>query len=163
MLRYPRLIGILAIGLALTAAGCDDDDDDQLLIDFNERFSAVLKGQNVVPPVDTDATGFAAFLVEDATPNAVNFRVDVANLDEIIEVHIHEGVAGEEGPTRVVLFSADPPTGLVNGTLAEGTFTNADVDGISLAQLLALMRTGAAYVDIVTEDQPDGEIRGQIQ
>jgi hypothetical protein len=46
--------------------------------------------------------------------------------------------------------------------LAEGTFTAADVSGISYADLLAAIRAGNAYVNVHTTLFPGGEIRGQL-
>ena len=46
--------------------------------------------------------------------------------------------------------------------LAEGTFTAANVTGISFADLLAAIRAGNTYVNVHTTAFPGGEIRGQL-
>jgi hypothetical protein len=55
----------------------------------------------------------------------------------------------------------------VDGLLAEGTITAADLvgplAGMSIDDLLAEMRAGNAYVNVHSEANPGGEIRGQIQ
>jgi hypothetical protein len=54
-----------------------------------------------------------------------------------------------------------------NGTLAEGTFTAANLvgplAGATLADLLAEMEAGNSYVNVHTLAFPPGEIRGQVR
>ena len=51
----------------------------------------------------------------------------------------------------------------MNGRLVEGSFTAADVTGISFEELLAEMQAGTAYVNVHTTQFPGGEMRGQTQ
>jgi|GEM_PF-361715 len=122
-------------------------------------YLAVMNGANEVPPVTTSATGKATLTQQGST---VNFRIDLSNITNVIAAHIHSGLPGVNGPIRVFLFNG-PTTGLVNGTLAQGAFTAADVSGITFDQLINELRTGAAYVNVHTTANPNGEIRGQVQ
>jgi hypothetical protein len=81
----------------------------------------------------------------------------------------------------VVAFLAGPfapAGGRVEGVLAEGTITSANLvgplEGMSLSVLIAAMRDGGTYVNVHTDDGvappntgpgdfPGGEIRGQIR
>jgi hypothetical protein len=71
-----------------------------------------------------------------------------------------------------------PGGGRVNGPIAEGTLTAADfigpLAGMSMADLVAQIQAGNAYVNVHTDDGvapantgpgdfPGGEIRGQIR
>jgi hypothetical protein len=57
-------------------------------------------------------------------------------------------------------------TGTVNGVLAQGSFTSAQINpnaNLSMDALLELMRNGRTYVNVHTTAHAAGEIRGQIQ
>ncbi|HEY7514301.1 MAG TPA: CHRD domain-containing protein, partial [Vicinamibacteria bacterium] len=125
-----------------------------------------LSGNNEVPVRPTAASGTAGFTIDGDT---VHFSVVVQNFTSITQGHIHSGAAGVNGPIRVFLFDTRNggttfnPTGIVNGVLAEGSFTAADVTGVSFDQLLSEMRAGTAYANFHTTLYPGGEIRGQTR
>lgn len=121
-------------------------------------YSAAMNGAQEVPPVTTDATGKATFTQRDST---VSFKIDLSSISGVIAAHIHSGPTGVNGPIRVFLFSGT--TGSVNGTLVQGSFTAADVTGITFDDLINEMRTGNAYVNVHTTTNSGGEVRGQIQ
>ncbi len=57
------------------------------------NFVAHLEGGQEVPPIDTTATGQAIFqLNKDET--ALTNRLIVANIENVVQAHIHLGVAG---------------------------------------------------------------------
>jgi CHRD domain len=166
MRRTIVLVVMLLALLALTPAAVAGDN-----------FVATLSGGQEVPARDTQAVGVATFkLREDGT--ALEFTVNVANLDNPFAAHIHCGAVGVNGPVGVTLFTAAPAGGVVNGTLAEGTITAPDVGNLcgwtDLAAVLAAMRSGDTYVNVHTNDGvappntgpgdfPGGEIRGQVR
>jgi hypothetical protein len=55
----------------------------------------------------------------------------------------------------------------VTGQIAEGQFNSANfagpLQGRQLDDLIALMQNGTAYVNVHTEQNPNGEIRGTVQ
>lgn len=133
-----------------------------------KNFVAHLSGEEEVPPVETQATGQATFkLLKNGT---VRFRLIVANIEDVNQVHIHLGAPGENGPIVVWLYPEGPPPELIpgrfNGVLATGIITDADLvgplEGMTVADLIDEMRSGNTYVNVHTEANPDGEIRGQI-
>ena len=134
----------------------------------NPDFDAVLTGTSEVPPVQTNASGEADLDVEiEDGQRAVDYDIFVNNIDRVTQAHIHQGSSNETGPIIVPLFNASTPTGPVNGQLAEGQFTSANfvgpLQGGQLDDLIALMQNGTAYVNVHTEQNPDGEIRGTVQ
>jgi hypothetical protein len=56
-------------------------------------FTAQLSGTEVVPAVDTSATGSATFTV-DATGTRVHFVLKVSNITDVIASRVHEGKPG---------------------------------------------------------------------
>jgi len=147
-------------GLTLTGVGVATATPPE-----QRNFRTHLSGDEVVPPVDTKAQGQAKFQLNKAG-DELSFKLNVANIDDVIGAHIHQAPAGENGGIVVFLFGnpfADPVT--VNGTLAEGTITASDVIGSiggDFDALLMAMREGNTYVQVHTEENVPGEIRGQI-
>ena len=141
-----------------------------------ENFVAPLSGDEEVPARDTLAVGVATFkLSEDGT--ALLFKINVANIDNVVAAHIHCGAVGVNGPVGVTLFGGAAGGGVTNGTLAEGTITAADIGNAcgwtDLASVLAAIESGDTYVNVHTNDGvappntgpgdfPGGEIRGQM-
>ena len=164
MRRAIVLAVMLTLGLAPTALAGDN-------------FVAPLSGDQEVPARDTRAVGVAKFkLSQDGT--ALEFKINVANIDNVFASHIHCGAVGVNGPVGVTLFAGAPAGGRVNGTLAEGTITAPDAGNgcgwTDLSAVLAAIRSGNTYVNVHTNDGvappntgpgdfPGGEIRGQIR
>lgn len=138
---------------AVLASACSSGD-----VEF---FEAVLRPDNEVPPRASGASGTARFSFDGST---VTFAVQAANLQNCTQGHIHSGAAGVNGPVRVdLLVFQTPPVTIAQGLLAEGSFTAADVRGVSFEALLDEMRAGTAYVNFHTTTYPGGEIRGQLR
>jgi hypothetical protein len=153
------LFRVLTPLLVMIAAACGSDATGTQ----QERFTASLTGASEVPAVSTTATGATTFTINGGE---VGFSISVQNITAVTAAHIHVGPAGQNGPVAVTLFAPSGPTGTVNGSLTQGTFTAANVSanaGVSFDALLQLMRTGGAYVNVHTTANPPGEIRGQIQ
>jgi hypothetical protein len=142
-----------------------------------DNFVAPLSGDEEVPSRDTQARGVATLkLREDGA--VLRFKVNVANVDNVVAAHIHCGAVGVNGPIGVTLFTGPPAGGAVNGTLAKGTITAPDSGNLcgwaDLAAVLAAIQSGDTYVNVHTDDGvlppntgpgdfPGGEIRGQIR
>ena len=167
MRRIGVLAGMLMLALlALTPSAWAGDN-----------FVATLSGDKEVPARDTQAVGVATFKLREGGV-ALEFKVNVANIDNPFAAHIHCGAVGINGPIGVTLFMGPVAGGAVNGTLAEGTITAPDPGNgcgwTDLAAVLAAMRSGDTYVNVHTNDGvppintgpgdfPGGEIRGQIR
>jgi CHRD domain-containing protein len=132
-----------------------------------QQFTAKLFGDMEVPSIETNATGIAEFrpILND---DIIAYSLNVTDIDQVTMAHIHQGKEGENGPVVVTLirFKTLTPTGPVNGLLAQGNLTSADLEGPlagkQLSDLLSAMHSMGVYVDIHTAQYPDGEIRGQI-
>lgn len=131
---------------------------------------AHLSGGEEVPPVDTRATGQAVFKLS-GDGMSLDYRLIVANIENLSMAHIHLGAAGVNGPVVVWLYPSglppQPIEGRFSGVLATGTITADDLvgplAGASLDDLLAEMRDGNTYVNVHTAQLPGGEVRGQIR
>jgi hypothetical protein len=149
----------VADSLGLTIDACMDSNGAP------RTFRAHLSGDQEVPSVDTDASGVAVLRLS-GDGDALNFKLIVANIDNVLFSHIHFAPPGTNGPVVAFLFDGGP-TGPVNGVLAEGIITADDLigplTGLSLQDLIDVIEAGNTYVNVHTLDNPPGEIRGQIQ
>ena len=170
------LSGFIAVGIAVAG--------------LNDNWSTHLKGRFEVPARDTNAQGQAIFQLSD-DGNSVSYKLIASNIFNVVQAHIHCGAAGVNGPIVVWLYPSvtarTPLTGpqpRTDGVLAEGSFATGDVvprsvsaecpTGVqNLADVLALLNSGGAYVNIHTNDNagapntgpgdfPGGEVRGQV-
>ena len=134
-----------------------------------QNSGASLSGNDEVPPNASPGRGEARFkLSDDGT--SMHYKLNVANIDQVTQSHIHIAAPGVNGPIVVFLFGFVSAGVSVNGTLAEGTITAANLIarpaigfGATMPELVAAMRAGNAYVNVHTIPLPGGEIRGQIR
>ena len=133
----------------------------------NRNFVAPMDGGQEVPAVDTNATGVAKFKVS-KDGSSIEFKVNVANIDNVFAAHIHCAAAGSNGPVGVTLFVTPPPNlGAVNGTLSQGTIVAPDTGNScgwsDVSDVISALESGDTYVNVHTlPGTPSGEIRGQI-
>jgi hypothetical protein len=137
-----------------------------------QKFIANLRGRNEVPPVATDAFGAAKF-VSDKHCTKIKFFLKVEEIDNFVQAHIHFGRRGENGPVLAFLFGADLESledqngistrkGIVTGVITDKDIEKNDVGVDDVEDLLELMKDERTYVNVHTEQNPGGEIRGQI-
>ncbi len=133
-------------------------------------------------PADSRAQGQAIFRVSD-DGTSIDYKLIVANIENVFMAHIHMAPVGSNGGIVVWLYPstavAPGPVGQgrIDGVIAEGTITAANLvgplAGHPLADLLAAIQSGNAYVNAHTNDGvaptntgpgdfPGGEIRGQL-
>ncbi|MBM7553874.1 CHRD domain-containing protein [Thalassobacillus pellis] len=137
-----------------------------------EKFIAKLKGENEVPPVRTEAFGVAKF-VADRHRNKIKFQLEVFDIRNFIQAHIHFGARNENGPVLAFLFGENVETieqqngistrkGVITGVITNKDIVRNNVGVRSVRDLLKLMEKELTYVNAHTEQNPAGEIRGQI-
>jgi hypothetical protein len=128
-----------------------------------QKFTAQLSGDQEVPPIQTNASGMTWFKPKQ---DRIEFELNVTNLQGVTMAHIHNGKQGENGPPVVPLFKSESPTVLINGKLANGNITPSmlagPMAGKSISDLITVLGNGETYVNVHTQQNPNGEIRGQI-
>jgi hypothetical protein len=127
-------------------------------------FDAKLTGKDEVPAIDTKASGIAEFTSTGA--DSMTYKVNVSDMQKVTAAHIHKGKTGENGPVIVTLFKTDSPSATTSGVLSVGNINSAKLEGPlagkTLSDLTNLINSGEAYVNVHTEANPNGEIRGQL-
>jgi hypothetical protein len=193
----------LVLGAAL-AAGCSSDTAQPtapisvpiVTQSLHASGGANASGGNFGTPLSADeevmpagvvntsrARGNAIFQLS-ADGSSLSYKLIVANIENVFMAHIHSGPAGSNGGVVVWLYPSTTPGagptdgGRINGVIAEGTITAANLMGSlagqPLSSLVELLRTGGAYVNVHTSDgvdpgntgpgdYPGGEVRGQIE
>lgn len=155
-----KTAGAFVLALGLAGWGCNDATDGL------EVFRADMSPANEVPARNSPASGTAGFTFDGTT---VRYSVEVDDLSRTFMGHIHSAAAGVNGPVRVWLFpaGATAPGPEVTVTdkrvIVEGSFTAANVTGISFDELLNQMRSGNCYANFHSTTFPGGEIRGQVR
>lgn len=128
-----------------------------------QKFTAKLSGDQQVPPIQTSASGIAWFK---PMQDNIWFKVNVTDIQGVTMAHIHSGKQGENGPPVVPLYKSETPSGQMSGVLAKGNITadtfQGPMAGKQISDLITAMQNGETYVNIHTQQNPDGEIRGQI-
>jgi hypothetical protein len=155
----------------------------------NKEYTATLSGKEVVPPVKTDGTGVANFEV---SQSSLNYQINVLNAGTITTIQIHSGAVGTNGDVLVTLFKSkgndaklfdddddsilpelSPKISDISSTTqrsssfsASGNVQASDLTGLlagkTINDLLSAMQSGNTYVNVHTEENPKGELRGQI-
>ncbi len=128
-------------------------------------FTAELSGAEVVPAIETLATGTATFTI-DPTGTRGYFKLTVSNIAGVIASRVHEGKPGSNGSGLLILYPGPTRNDTLTGVLAQGNFNASVLIGSltdrSLAEFAVLLQGGLAYVNVGTVENPQGEIRGQI-
>lgn len=129
------------------------------------RAQAHADGHQEVPSVDTRARGRANFRLK-KDGSALIYRLNVSRLSNARFAHIHLGPEGSNGPI-VAFLRKDRVDGPVKGRYAEGEITAADLlgplAGQPLSALVEAIEAGNTYINVHTDLNPAGEIRGQIE
>ena len=149
------VLGLAAVGVA--AAG------------MNGHWGTHPTGDDEVPANASPAQAQAQFKLS-SDGSSLSYKLNVANIENVTQAHIHRAPAGVNGPIVAWLYPSAPPARLIpgrsGGTLGEGTITAANLvgplQGQSLEALLTAIDTGNAYVNVHTSQLPPGEIRGNL-
>ena len=166
------VLGLVAIGVA--TAG------------LNRNWSAHANGSQEIPPRDTQAQAQAIFHLSN-DGNSLDYKLIAANIENVVQAHIHQNIPGVNGPIVVWLYPSTAPGpalppggGRLDGVIAQGTITAADIAtataplGYTFDQLVDDLNTGHAYVNLHTNDGlgaantgpgdfPGGEIRADVR
>jgi len=173
------LTGSAAVSATAAMAGSSSSSSSSLpSAGSGKHFSAVLTGDNEVPPVNTDATGKIK-LFANPQQSTLDYQLSISDLNGVVTgAHIHKGSIGTNGPVVATLKTgntfagASASTSGTDGggstsTSVSGTITSADLKGPlagkQVTDLIRLIEDGKAYVNVHTHQNSNGEIRGQLK
>jgi hypothetical protein len=130
----------------------------------NEKYRAKLDGNNEVPPVNSTAEGVINFKTKN---DMLTWKMNVTGTNDATGVNIHKGKAGENGEIIVDLMKvskhSDTPKGMtMRGNVTDSSLTGS-MAGKTIADLKTAIANGDLYINLKTQDHPDGLMRGQIK
>ncbi len=165
-LQFNLIFIIISAGLIFTIAQLNSSVNAQ---NPQQTFSAKLAGINEVPPVSTSASGTAQFKLSPDN-KSMSYTITANNIKSVTEAHIHQGKAGQKGPPIVQLTITDSKMDYgcqcMLPAIGDGTITpdnlKGPLAGKQISDLVNLIKSGQAYVNIHTQKNTNGEIRGQI-
>ncbi len=134
-----------------TPANTSGEIRGQILTDNYQLVTFPLTGMQEVPAVDTMASGSGYALV-----NMDNYHIELRALTEGVSdataAHIHTGRIGMNGDVLAALEQSSDNMNLWQ--TPENTMINAET--------FAILASGGHYVNVHTQANPSGELRGQI-
>ena len=130
----------------------------------NEKYRAKLDGNNEVPAVNTTAEGVINFKTKN---DMLTWKMNVTGANDPTGVNIHKGKAGEKGEIVVDLMKVSKHSDNPKGMTMRGNVTESSLKGSMAGKTIADLKTaianGDVYVNLKTQDHPDGLMRGQIK
>jgi hypothetical protein len=131
----------------------------QILPEANAHYFVNLLGSNEVPSIMSMGSGAVAIEAYDDEiilsgsfqGLGSEFATDIAG-----GAHLHIGMAGENGPVDIPIFASE------NADMRSGVFEPRDNTYELDSSQMARLQNRGYYVNIHSEDQPAGELRGQV-
>ena len=130
----------------------------------DKKFKANLGPDNEVPPVASAADGKVKIKVKG---DVITSEINVTGIKDLTGAHIYTGNTGENGKPIVDLLKSINESNAGARIIIQGEITPSDFEGSmigkGLLDLQSSMASGGTYINILTEDYPNGELRGQIK
>ena len=125
---------------------------------------AVMDGTEEEPEVDTSSRGYALFRIR-RDGKLIDVDTQFWNTYDVVGVHLHYGARGENGPVVVNLFNG-LSSGLADGSESDIRFFEdsfvGPLEGQPFEALIEAIEDGMIYINVHTQENPSGEIRGQL-
>ena len=171
-MRLQRLFVLALCAVSVSALGCSDKKNPTGPV--TETFVATLNGANERPTArTTPATATATFTL---TGDVLSWTIAMQNITNVSAAHIHIGDANTAGGVLQGLTASGLSNTTITGSMNKSAFVppGSPNAAVTWDQMIEMMRTGGAYVNVHTSDPtrtpdnggagdfPGGEIRGQI-
>src|SRR5574341_2635108 len=99
------LIVSAAIMLVIDLSGAAASFDSKIKQEQNHSFIALLTGNNVIPPVSTNATGIVKFQSNASNINELYYEINLTNIhNDVAKVDVYLGNKTENGRSVVTLY-----------------------------------------------------------
>ena len=147
---------LLASVLSLAACSSSDDNDTDAVDETPQAqentINVSLSPAQEVPSISVEGASASAALVVDDDSGAISGTLNVSGLTGAPTMaHLHAGFAGTNGP---VLFGLDGSD--------DGQVWTVPADTVLTSEQLQMLLNGGTYLNVHTEANPAGEVRGQV-
>jgi hypothetical protein len=172
MISNPEVFLLISLSIVFFGIAAIVPSLNSTLAQQEERFMAMLKGSEVSPPADTDATGEAEFILHREQPVRLFYNISIKGIDSnsnnVTGIHLHNGISGFNGTVVAELPIIQEHER--NGILAVGNLNGSsnfsnELSGkgeFAISSLINYIDNDTVYLDIHTTDHPNGELRGQV-
>ncbi|NWJ41973.1 MAG: PKD domain-containing protein [Geothrix sp.] len=143
------------------------------------QFTATLSGGDEVPPVTTQATGQATFSLASGSSvsddhvssgPALRYTVSLTGIRNVRRIEIRQGLPGATGALVATLsrgedFGEEDDDHAGSGFAVSGRIRARNLKGPFAGDWVgfsAALANGSFYLNVLTQAQPTGELRGQI-
>lgn len=138
-----------------------------------QQYVAFMDGGQEVPPVETDGTGVAVFLFLGLTPGdplvVISLWASSGLTGPVQAAHLHQAQSGESGPVVLdfgepgITYDSQSSFGAIVLRINTSENLTGPLEGGTLGDLLDEIGGENIYINLHTEEYPDGEIRGQLE
>ncbi len=143
------------------------------------QFTATLSGGEEVPPVTTQATGQATFALTSggsvsddhvSSGPALRYTISLTGIRNVRRIEIRQGQPGATGALVATLsrgedFGEEDDDHAASGFAVKGRIRARNLKGPFAGDwtgFSAALANGSLYLNVLTQAQPTGELRGQI-
>ena len=124
-----------------------------------QKFHAKMDVAQEIPPPNVGSATPSGTVEFTAEGGKIAYELTVSGLSSpFTAAHIH---GGAEGALGLVVVPLELGKGVIETSMIKGT--NPDASQMTMANLLAAMQSGGCYVNVHTQGNPKGEIRGQVR
>jgi CHRD domain len=117
---------------------------------------------NVQPPLQGGAAPSGTATVTQAG-GRIRCTIWVRDVVGVTNAELRIGTPDAEGAIVVPLFHHETGLDLQQGVLVSTSLSEADVGGVTLAAVIAMMARGSGHVTVRTVAHPEGEIGGPLK
>ena len=131
------------------------------------KYKAKLGGDNVLPPVNTTASGRAVIFIGN---DWLWWKLNLTGINEPTMAHLHAGEKGVNGAVITDLWDLLKSSNFENSTermVITGNISSADLQGPlsgkTIADLQSAINALGVNIDLHTKNHPEGELRGTVR
>jgi len=161
--KYVTLIIVVmtAISIILVVVSTGTSD---VYAQNQTKYKSKLGGDNVVPPVNTTASGRVVIFIGN---DWLWWKLNVTGINEPTMAHIHMGENGVNGAVVADLLKSANFENSTERMIITGNISAADLQGPlsgkTIADLQSAINALGVNIDLHTKNHPEGELRGTIR
>lgn len=159
-----RYFSLIVIGTALASLIVVGTTGSNLVDGVNEKYRAKLSGEKEVPKVNSTAKGVASFKSKKVN---LTWKINITGLTNATGAQLYLGNNSVKGDLIVDLLKisnqSQTPLGLVLNGKISASDLQGPLQGKTVMDLKSVMNDSQTYINVLTSEHPNGEIRGTVK